>query len=64
MSFSLEIFNASIVLVGDFNPAIFTPDWLESHQLIGPADAKTARDDVNIFISHQVTRLETEWFIL
>lgn len=64
MSHSLEIFGASIVLIGDFNPAIFTPDWLESQQLLGAADAQSARDDKTLVISHQVTRFETEWFIL
>lgn len=64
MSFSLEIFGASVVLVGDFNPAIFTPDWLEKHQLLGAADAEFARNNEGTVITHQVTRFETEWFVL
>lgn len=62
-----EIFSSSIVAVGDFNPAIFSPDWLEQNKLIGEADAEFARErvpDRSLFVSHQVTKFESEWFVL
>jgi hypothetical protein len=64
VSYSAEIFGSSIVLVGSFNPAIFTPDWLEQHKLIGSGDADYARTAENLLVSHQVTVCETEWFAL
>ena len=59
---SIEIFDASVVFVGDFNPAIFSPDWLERNQLLGSSDAQVAREDKNLIISHEITRYETDWF--
>lgn len=64
MSAALEIFSSSIVVIGDFNPAIFTPDWLEKYGLLGNADAELARRDASSVISHHATRFETDWFIL
>lgn len=32
----------SVVLVGDFNPAIFNPDWLKSIEIATPDDVKAA----------------------
>jgi len=59
-----EIFGASIIAIGDFNPAIFSPNWLLSNQLIGEADAETALLDEGLHISHQLARYKTEWFQL
>jgi hypothetical protein len=62
-----ETFASSIVAVGSFNPAIFTPDWLEKHQLIGSLDAEWARDkstNSKLVISHEVSQLETKLFSL
>jgi hypothetical protein len=33
---------SAVVLVGDFNPAIFHPAWLEEHELIRPDEAAAA----------------------
>lgn len=60
---SLEIFANTVVLLGNFNPRIFTPDWLEKNSLIGPADAEAARQG-EMAITSQISRFETEWFIL
>lgn len=62
MPYNAEIFGATIVFVGSFNPAIVTPDWLERTQLIGPADAEVARASTNLLTSRQVALMETEWF--
>lgn len=67
MAYSSEIFTSSIVAVGDFNPVIFTPDWLERNNLIGEGDAIDAREGSQgrpLLISHQVTTFECEWFVL
>lgn len=64
MPASLEIFRASIVLIGSFNPAIVTPDWLEKYNLLGPEDAELARNSPDIAITHHVTKFETDWCVL
>jgi hypothetical protein len=63
----IQIFTSSIVAIGDFNPAIFSPDWLERNGLIGEGDAAVAREGSQgrpLLVSHQVTTFESEWFAL
>jgi hypothetical protein len=67
VAYTTEIFTSSIVIVGDFNPVIFTPDWLERSQLIGEGDAIDAREGTHgrkLVVSHQITTYETEWFAI
>src|SRR5256885_1377182 len=64
MPATIEIFGATIVALGTFAPAGFTPDWLEKHQLIGKDDAEAARTSKNFIVSQQVSQFETEWFQL
>jgi hypothetical protein len=62
-----EILASSIVCVGDFNPAIFSPDWLERNELIGRSDADAVREGSagkSLLVSHQVSSFETKWFSL
>lgn len=59
-----EIFSSSIVAVGAFNPAIFSPDWLEGRGLIGVEDAEAARTNKSLIISSQVATVQTNWFAL
>ncbi len=64
-----ELLSSSIVAVGAFNPAIFSPDWLERNGLIGKGDADAVRDrdgsqGKSLLISHQVSSFETTWFAL
>lgn len=59
-----EIFGSSIVAVGAFNPAIFSPDWLERNGLIGAQDAEAARQSPSYIVTHQVSVMETDWFAL
>lgn len=59
---SADIFGSSIVAVGAFNPAIFSPDWLERNRLIGLDDAGNAKKAPSLIVSQQVTVFETEWF--
>ncbi len=62
-----EILTSVIIATGDFNPAIFSADWLESNGLIGKSDADDARagaQGATYLVSHQVTAFETKWFAL
>jgi hypothetical protein len=56
-----ETENASIVMVGSFNPAIFQPLWMGAQNLIRREEAETA--DIRV-ISTEVTDFSTEWFQL
>lgn len=62
MTRSPDIFGSSIVALGAFNPAIFSPDWLEKNNLIGADDALAAKDVPSFVISGQVSFFETGWF--
>ncbi len=67
MTYQAEILNSAIVVIGDFNPSIFSPDWLERNELIGEGDAVVAREGGSgrkLLVSHQVTNYETDWFTL
>lgn len=64
MTRTADIFGSSVVAVGAFNPAIFSPDWLERNKLIGKGDADDAKSSPSLIISHQATVFETEWFAL
>ena len=67
MAFTAEILTSTIVILGDFNPAIFSPDWLEYNKLIGEGDAIAAREGSEsrqMLVSHQVSNFEADWFSL
>lgn len=56
-----EIAGVSIVLLGDFNPAIFTPAWFALNNLLPAPLATNARLD----IAHaQQTEFEADWLYL
>lgn len=40
----LKDFATSAVVLGRLNPLIFSPEWLHSNNVIGPEDAKAARE--------------------
>ena len=62
MKFSPEIFSSTIVAIGAFNPAIFSPDWLLTAGLIGEEDRNAANLTEGLLISKQVSAFETDWF--
>src|SRR5260221_3519734 len=64
MPATIEVFGGAIVAVGTFAPAIFTPDWLERHQLIGSDDAVAARSRDDFVLTQQVSQFQTDWFQL
>ena len=53
-----EISGVSVVLLGDFNPAIFTPAWFVLHGLL----QEDVADSAELRIAHrQVTEFVAEW---
>lgn len=65
MKMKPEIQYSDIVLIGDFNPVIFSPTWFACHDLIGETEAESAEiqlihSDVSIFslswLRMQITR--------
>ena len=64
MSWTTEIFGGNIVVLGDFNPAVFSPQWLELNKLIGAEDAKAATEAKDLVVSSRATQVVTEAFTL
>lgn len=56
-----EISGVSAVLLGDFNPAIFTPSWFALNDLLPERVAESAHLDV---ASRDVTSFNTDWLRL
>lgn len=52
---------ASIVVVGSFNPTIFNPDWLYRHDLISQADIEGANVEL---IHRDISKFSTSWFAI
>ena len=61
MRIAPEISTTSIVLVGNFNPAIFTPAWFELHGLLPKGTADIAKLGV---ARSQATSFNAEWLNL
>ena len=56
-----EISGASVVLLGDFNPAIFTPAWFALHDLL----PESVADSADLRVAHQqVTEFVADWLRL
>ncbi len=56
-----EISGVSVVLLGDFNPAIFTPAWFALHGLL----PESVADDADLQVAHQqVTDFAADWLRL
>lgn len=53
-----EISAAELVIVGDFNPIIFRPDWFAINDLISPEDAKKA--DIEL-VHKEITIFSLGW---
>jgi hypothetical protein len=49
------------VLVGNFNPAIFHPNWLASHDIVRPGEAEKAQIQV---VSPEVSSFTADWLAL
>ena len=56
-----EVSGVTVVLLGDFNPAIFTPAWFAMHGLLPQAAAESA----DLQVAHrQATVFSTDWLSL
>ena len=56
-----EISGVSVVLIGKFNPAIFTPAWFALHEILPSSVATNAKLQV---VHEQVTAFSTDWLKL
>jgi len=56
-----DLDNATIVMLGSFNPTIFQPRWLGAQHLIRPEEAESAKIEI---IRAEVAEFSTEWFHL
>jgi len=56
-----EISAVSVVLVGEFNPAMLTPAWLAYHDIFNKQEAEEA--DLQV-ASRAVTQFSTDWLVL
>ena len=59
---TLEIFSLQIVILGNFNPPVISPSWLNKNVLIGDEDTKSAMESASLAITPDISRFETEWF--
>ncbi len=58
MRITPEIDGASVVLVGSFNPTIFTPDWFLKYDVLGQEDF----DQTRIRVVHpEITDFQNQW---
>src|SRR5437762_1918306 len=55
---NLEIAGVSIVLVGDFNPAIFQPLWFSSQGLIPAGEAREVKE---LLVNSELTMFKLRW---
>ena len=56
-----EVSGGSIVVVGEFSPRVFSPDWLVRQKLLAVEDADAAKVDL---ISFDVTQFSTDWLLV
>lgn len=56
--FTLEAEEASIVLVGSLNPAIFHPEWLRRHKLITQDDVEGAEIEI---VHRELSKFSLKW---
>ena len=55
---------ASIVLLGSFNPAILQPQWLAKQSLIRPEEAKHAEGEKNFVVTRDLAVIRLGWLDL
>ncbi len=59
MAFEAELSGVSIVGAGNFNPAIFQPQWLEAKGIISSTAAKNAQD--GLVVTPDLTAFTADW---
>ncbi len=56
-----EIGDVSVVLLGSFNPVIFSPAWFEHYEILSKKDTQ----DIKVTVIHpEVTEIQNEWIHL
>lgn len=56
-----EISGVGVVVLGDFNPAIFTPAWFALHDLL----PRSVAENAGLQVAHQqVTAFDADWLHL
>jgi hypothetical protein len=63
MSWDREVAGVEVVLVGDFNPALFHPDWLAQNDLITDGLAAALKEAPDFVVSHEVTQFSADWLV-
>jgi len=61
MNITPEIDNASIVLLGRFNPSIFQPWWFAKNGIVGEQEADGAEIEI---IHPEICKFQTEYFLI
>lgn len=64
MGFEQKLAEASIVVVGDFNPRIFQPEWFHRYELLRPSEVEAAVTAENFVLTEQLTNFEADWLLL
>jgi len=61
MKIQPDISACNIVILGDFNPKIFTPDWLYMQSIISAQEKEACEIEV---IHSEVSKFRCDWFLL
>ena len=56
----VQLAGVGIILLGDFNPALFHPDWLVRNDLVPPGLGEAAGGE-GLVVSHDVTQFVADW---
>lgn len=64
MDFAAKRKRISIVLIGDFNPAMFQPEWFARNDIISVEEASIAKDSdgAPLVVTPQITMFKTSMF--
>ncbi|MEZ5039530.1 MAG: hypothetical protein R2828_06550 [Saprospiraceae bacterium] len=54
----------NVVLIGNFNPRIFHPQWFANHNIISEADFNYIVEGSDVLIHKQVAQFKSSWFHL
>jgi hypothetical protein len=64
VTFERKLDEASIVVVGDFNPRIFHPEWFLRYDLLRESEVNAAAESDNFVLAEQLANFETDWLII
>ena len=59
---AMQSLNTQLIFVGEFNPAIVTPDWLAQKELINADDLAVCRDSLQAHGRSRLMAFESNWF--